>query len=491
MNSIKSAISTVHPIAALAAIGVGGLTLFYLRYRNAIKRRIKQVEEESWVFGMGISMERHTSKERDASSSTVFSNLRMLELTPSFRNKYSDDWSLISLGEYLASLRPAPLPKPIPQSDVPQIIQREIEAGMAAALLKSLGPSVGRALLPAVGWSPAQSMATGIATRWFVKKEGASISKSDDRGGLPVSLMMLLAMSDTNSKVKSDEPIITSSSTEEEKTGEKAPTTAPAGSAMEKMFLGEIGYSLSFSDTEKNLIPNPFVLFHDFPATIKNMEDLLRTSSGGGCGQSTRELDTAKEELLDDPLLQQDLKEIKHTPPRRFKDLYDPHGTKMADPVPINPRLFPGLHLGLGDAQCSHTNREVLKNRLVSVLLNKLGANYAKLIKGETDLFSVQVEDDKIITTPSELVKALNDSGHKVEVVPSCQSVSFGVFLCILEDDGSWSHIPLAAFLESGYEDADGMAAPAFMPHSGKSEDPSFHSEDLFVILIVHVPVVS
>jgi hypothetical protein len=37
----------------------------------------------------------------------------------------------------------------------------------------------------------------------------------------------------------------------------------------------------------------------------------------------------------------------------------------------------------------------------------------------------------------------------------------------VKEDDGSWSNIPLAAFLESGYEDKDGRIAPAMMPHSG------------------------
>jgi hypothetical protein len=54
-----------------------------------------------------------------------------------------------------------------------------------------------------------------------------------------------------------------------------------------------------------------------------------------------------------------------------------------------------------------------------------------------------------------------------VEAVPACQITTFGISLCILEEDGSWSYIPLAAFLESGYEDANEMMAPAFMPHSG------------------------
>jgi hypothetical protein len=190
------------------------------------------------------------------------------------------------------------------------------------------------------------------------------------------------------------------------------------------------------------------------------------TSCAGG--QSTRELDAAREELLDDTILQHDMeKEVNR--PRRFKDRYDPHGTKMSDPVPVNPRLFPGLHLGWGDAQCTHTNREVLKNRLISILLNKLGANYSKSTAntGGGNLFCVELENEKVITTPWELIQALIVSGHKVQAVPACQVTTFGIALCIHEDDGSWSYIPLAAFLESGYEDAEGMTAPAFMPHSG------------------------
>jgi hypothetical protein len=167
------------------------------------------------------------------------------------------------------------LQKPIPKHDVPQIIQREIEAGMAAALLKALGPSVGRALLPAVGLGPAQSLASGIATRWFVSKQGSSISASDDRGGLPLSLMTILAVTDTNAKLSGGQPSTTtrSCSTDDDD------GLVPAGSAMEKMLLGEIGYTPSFSDPELGLIPNPFVLHHDFPTAIKRMEDLMR--SGG------------------------------------------------------------------------------------------------------------------------------------------------------------------------------------------------------------------
>lgn len=435
------------------------LSIVYLKYRNSIKRWRKKVEEESLLFG-AIRMERRRNNEHRELSS-MLRNLRLLEISPSFRMKYGKQYSLVSLGEYVSSLRPAPLPKPVPQKDLPEIIQREIEAGMAAALLKALGPSVGRALLPAVGLGPAQGLATGIAARWFVSKHGSSISPSDDRGGLPLSLMTLLALSDTNAKIRKN-----GVQTDDKNDSTDVP---PSGSAMEKMVLGEIGFSPSFSDP--GLVPNPFVLSQDFPTAIRKMEDMMRRGGGIDCGQSTRELDAAREELslesdIDTPH-QDSGEESKKVLPRRFKDQYDPHSTKMADPVPINPRLFPDLHLGWGSAQCTHTNREVLKNRLLSVLLNKLGANYSKRIKGERNLFHVELDDENLISTPSELIQALIDSGHNVEAVPVCQITTFGISLCLFEDDSSWSYIPLAAFLESGYEDANGMAAPAFMPHSG------------------------
>lgn len=147
----------------------------------------------------------------------------------------------------------------------------------------------------------------------------------------------------------------------------------------------------------------------------------------------------------------------------------------MADPTPINPRLFPGLHLGWGDGtKCTHTNREVIQNRLLSVLLNRLGANYHTLTEHgnenapDDELFRVQMTgDSEPITTPWEFVQGLIDSGHDVTCVPTSRITTFGISLSVQESDNSWSSIPLACILESGYEDRKGNMAPVLMPHSG------------------------
>jgi hypothetical protein len=113
MDSIIDRITSIHPLVALATVAIIFLSVFYFKYRNAIARRIKQVEEESWVFGVGVTMQRTTNNNKDndlSSSSAIFSNLRLLELSPSFRTKYGNQWSLVSLGEYMSSLQPsAPL----------------------------------------------------------------------------------------------------------------------------------------------------------------------------------------------------------------------------------------------------------------------------------------------------------------------------------------------------------------------------------------------
>jgi hypothetical protein len=111
--------------------------------------------------------------------------------------------------------------------------------------------------------------------------------------------------------------------------------------------------------------------------------------------------------------------------------------------------------------------------RLVSVLLNRLGANYHRLANPDgnnTDepLFTMQLTKyGPVISKPTELVQGLIDMGHDMTVVATARITSFGLGMCIKESDGSWSNIPLGVFLESGYEDREGNMAPVMMPHSG------------------------
>jgi hypothetical protein len=327
--------------------------------------------------------------------------------------------------------------------NIPKVVQLELESGLALALLKALGPNMGAALLPVVGIGPVQSkaksLASDIATKWLMSdKDEIAIGGSNDKGGIPIPFMTLLAITDANAKLNSSG-----------KSPENMETSDV--SAIDMMKAGEVVFDgVSFS--EVSLIEQ-----FDFDAAIAEMEQKLDQPEVcfdiGDC-QLKGAQDSASE---DEPI------------PSSKPSGYDPDDRAMVEPVPINERLFPGLHLGWGSAKSSHTKREVLKMRLLSVILNKLGANYYRISNGENGIFSVRMAaTEKPITTPSEFIQALIDSGHTVEAVPTSRITTFGIALCVKEDDVTWSHIPLAVFLESGYEAKDGSGVtPAMMPHSG------------------------
>lgn len=75
--------------------------------------------------------------------------------------------------------------------------------------------------------------------------------------------------------------------------------------------------------------------------------------------------------------------------------------------------------------------------RLLSLLLNRLGANYQEMAEGippSSDWFSVQMTSNGPATTkPSELVQALIESGHDIQVVPTLRLTTFGLALCVKE----------------------------------------------------------
>ena len=452
-------IASMGPIKAVGSLaGIFSLVAL-LRYRNAIKRRIRLVREESWIFGAGVTMERVDLDHKEAPKG-VFRNLQLMEMNPEFAaNAKKEGHQLISLGDYMASLRPKGLPKKISVEDTPKIIQREIEAGLAAGLLKVLGPNLGRALLPAIGGGiiqrKAQGLAANIATKWVMTPEG-SISESQDKAGIPISLLTLLAISDTNAKINSGKPM----------SDESVPNLGL--NATDKMKVGEIVKGPTFVNnlSDTSLIPNDFVISLDFDKAIFGMEDILAGHEEHGDMTETA-LKVAQEDAIQKEEHHKDAQAYRA---QKINHKYDPEDQKTGEPVPVNPRLFPGLYLGWGGALNSHNKREVLKMRLLSLLLNRLGANYYRQTEGEDEkeLFQVRMkEGDAPITKPADLTQALMDSGHKIEVVPTSRMTTFGMALCVNEKDGSWSNIPLGVFLETGYEDKDGNMAPAMVPHSG------------------------
>jgi hypothetical protein len=428
----------------------------FFKYRDAIQRQLRRLRQDSWLFGAVVRMERTTERSNDS----IFQRLQFLQLDSDFQEQYAQH-KFVSLGDYMASLRPKGLPQKLTVRDLPDVIQTEIEAGLVAALLRSLGPKLGRAFLPAVGTQFVQGLAKQFANivtgRWLLAAD-AGVGESGDKAGLPVSLMTLLTIADTSAKWNSfkeeedeEKPI------QRNKDGEVGSEYADL-TAIDKMRLGEVVRSCSFVDKESgDNIPNTFVLDRDFERAILAMEARLRGEKG--CEQARANGGT---------VVQTD-----ESKPNLSCADYDPNDRRLQEPKPVNKRLFPDLYIGYGDALCTHTKQEVLKMRLLSILLNRLGSNYFKkqtttgTSDDDTGTFVVKLTNDgSDITTPADFIQALIDSGNTVEMVPTSRLTTFGIGLCIKNDD-SWSNVPLGVFIESGYEDKEGNMAPAQLPHSG------------------------
>jgi hypothetical protein len=232
---------------------------------------------------------------------------------------------------------------------------------------------------------------------------------------------------------------------------------------MEKFSAGEFVKGPSFVDPDRNLIDAQlFVMETDFDSTILAFEERLTADADNESGH----LLSAEHQMA------QDIFAVNGPLKHKLNDAknlsgYHPNDRTMEAPIPINPRLFPDLYHGCGDAICTHTKREVLKMRLLAILLNKLGSNYMKRAQETNDnLFTVQMQG-KSIPKPGDFLQALIESGHTIEVFPTSRLTTFGVALCLKEPDDTWTNIPLRVFLESGYENKEGRPAPAMMPHSG------------------------
>eukprot|EP00977_Amphora_coffeiformis_P026554 scaffold27769_cov176-Amphora_coffeaeformis.AAC.5 len=207
----------------------------------------------------------------------------------------------------------------------------------------------------------------------------------------------------------------------------------------EVMCRGEVACEIPFGGTLANeesetnrhqpdMVPNPFYFEKDWHDTIHTMET----------------------------------KVAERTP-------YDPTSIELPSSVPIDDRLFPDLYMGYGDALSTHTQLEILQNRLLSVLLNRLSTNY--LMQMKTKEFVIILNDGKQIRKPEELVKAIMEMGHHVEVAATSHITTFGMGLCVKEKDGSFTHCPLAAMIENGFSDVKDRKSYTALCHGGLNLD--------------------
>ena len=423
------------------------------RYRKDIQKRLQQVKEESLLFG-SLMIRVKPGGDRSIAPSPFASRAHILELNPAYCQEHKDRIRLVSLGEYLSTLRPA-----VVNVRTPEWVQTEIDATLAVLLRKALGPYMGNALLPALGTSTIKNkianLSAGLSAFMLPTLSDNKLSEKELPQGIPLSLTTMSSVAYVNESV---------SSTKHGNTNESSP--------LDKMKIGEVGYDPSFGacfpaegEGEELLVPNPFIVSRDWERAIRGME--YKMGDQDHIEAPTTPMDTTPANFAQTPK-------------------YDPDDRSLPKPMPLNERLLPGLHLGWGEAECTHTKREIIQNRLLCVLLNRLGRNYyyyTGLENGaDEDLFSVKMtESSDPIFRPAGFVQALMESGHEMVVVPRTQITTFGMALCVKEEDGGWSNIPLAFFLKSDYENEEGTPALVCLPHGGICMDiqgPLFNKDD-------------
>jgi len=336
--------------------------------------------------------------------------IRCLELHPTFVEETKDKWQLISLGQYLSQLRSN-------SGDYDKFFKKELELTIGKALLSALGRTFGAALLPFLSTNGvdnalsklASNMASFATSNILTDEEDAV--DTEDAGAFDISLPELIAVLNINQKVNS-------------------PTAVSRTTAMDLFRIGEVGSGeLSFHNEKKHDkgFQNPFVIERDFKKCIADMEEECKIANPD----------------------------------------YDSDDKSLPHPTLINERILPHLYFGSGDAKCTHSKRECIENRFMSFLLTRLAYNYTKKQHGDDDLFEVHWYGTKC-RFPEDLVQSLIDNDHKVEVCPKATTAVFGTFLCVKEEDGSFSNIPVCAQFRTGVEDSS-EARPSYFvaPHGG------------------------
>lgn len=406
--SLTASLRGEFTVVFFTAAAILSFPIYYLyRYRSSIKRHVKEIEKN-------ISLVRIVRDKNK--TNTPPNKIVCMELDESFVKKNESEWSLMSLGDYLAQLSPAD-----PNGFNQLFLQKELEIILGEMLLKNFGMTYGAALLPLLGVGSVAGAIGGMAnkiSKYFAKCILSSGAEEEDAEmvhdplALDMSLMELISFVNINQKMNSPDNSDLSHVT-----------------PLEYLRRGESGYGdMAYDLGGDEDFPNVFDVEKEFAVYVHKMES-------------------------------------------RTPD-YDPDDRSFPPPTEINGRLLPGLYLGKGDLKCTHTRREGIEHRLFCVLLNKLSYNYYLLSKqgdnnDKEELFKV-VCNSTTCSSPEQLIQALVDCGHQVEVCPRVILTNFGMQLCVKEDDGSFSYIPTAVMLRTGIERTSDSKPTYFAaPHGG------------------------
>jgi hypothetical protein len=460
-------------------LAIRNSTLF--RYRTSRSKQSTSNNDDSSTKNDPFRMIRcinnecidHSTCDSSLNSKILARRINMLSLNPDFvkQHEHNDEcsthqWKLMSLGGYVSSLRPyLAVTKQMDDHPnllmIPQWLESEIQAALAMALLGALGPRIGTVILPTLGLHVIRETVRKIVATLSTYLPGNNTRSTlddetdpmdifadlfdNDRGGIPVSISTMSTAAELNYQRG------------KKKRGRK---DASIQNPLDLLRMGEVGYDISFghddalpnqkpTETERDkyncIISNPFILSEHWCAAIQRMEQLMK---------------------------QKDIS-------------YDPISFSMRPaPRPIDDRWFPDLYIGWGNALCTHNQRQILQNRLMATLLNRLANNYRwdnnfQQSNGQTRIkpFIVKMSPamNFEITRPCDLIASLIESGHEVETCVQTQPTTFGVSLCVKNSDANndWTNIPLAYFLENGLSDIDGNESYVCLPHSGLNLDIS------------------
>lgn len=324
--------------------------------------------------------------------------------------KDNPKWSMMSFGQYLSQLEPA-----AETSEFNQLfLQKELDITIGAFLLRTLGNTYGGALLPILGAGSVAGSIAGLSSKISKFLAKCILADEIEADGAVDPLSLDLSLMEVVSFVNLHQKYF-------HKPGD-GPSPLAYLSRGENTFR-DLAYDLGDGD-----FPSTFDL-DDFDKYVTMMEDRIVEKDGK----------------------------------------YDPYDTSFPPPTPVNEQLLPGLHLGKGDLKYTHTKREGIEHRLLCLLLNKLSYNYYHMSQGNKleDCFKVVCSGNQYFF-PEELIQALVDCGHKVEVCPRVILTNFGMQLCLKEDDGSFTHIPTALLLRTGIErTSDSKPAYFAAPHGG------------------------
>lgn len=428
---VESSSALVVRTVLVGVITIPGI--YIIRYWKSVRKQLKALQESAF-FGKSADPFRMVRCETNLNATAVVPNasIGLIELNPEFcqiHNKVR----MVSLGDYLSNLRPH-----LAHQMLPEFVEKEIQNAMAAALIRELGPQFGAAVLPGMGTGIVQGFVHRIASMVSSHMLALSSSGSDvDRGAVKLSLNVITSSAELNY--------------DQDKRRRAATDTDGPPSPLDLLRLGEVGYGkLSFDPVEivdepDDIFPDPFIVSKHWDLTIGSMEQRIASmEASSGVPIETR---------------------------------YDPESKALPPPKPIDERLLPDLHLGFGAAECTHTKRQVLKNRLFAVLLNKLASNY-HAYEGDDDNTGTRTNKlppfvlrmdpaSQEITKPDDFLHALVAMGHSVEACVRTNITTFGVALCVKEPNDTWTNIPLAYFLENGFVAANGDVAYEALPHSG------------------------